>query len=125
MVDSVRCHDCCAFQLWRTPVQLMVLAPVLPRHGALDGSSTVTVSARWASKRQSHSIKYYDRDTLRHANFTSYGQPNKLMVWLCSSLLRVCPAGPSGRTALHIAVSRSSKEAAALLLSKGADINAT
>lgn len=37
----------------------------------------------------------------------------------------VSPAGPSGRTALHIAVSRSSKEAAELLLSKGADINAT
>lgn len=43
---------------------------------------------------------------------------NKL---LCLMLL---VAGPSGRTALHIAVSRSSKEAAELLLSKGADINA-
>lgn len=34
------------------------------------------------------------------------------------------PTGPSGRTALHTAVSRGSKEVAELLLANGADINA-
>jgi ankyrin repeat protein len=37
----------------------------------------------------------------------------------------VAAAGQAGRSALHIAVSRGSQEAAAMLLEAGADINCT
>jgi hypothetical protein len=31
----------------------------------------IIIITRWASKRQSHSIEYYDKDTLRHDSLTS------------------------------------------------------
>jgi hypothetical protein len=52
--------------------------------------------------------------------------PPPVLPTICTSPVPTTPpSGPNGRTALHIAVSRSSKEAAELLLSKGADINCT
>jgi hypothetical protein len=34
-------------------------------------SVIIIIITRWASKRQSHSMKYYDKDTLRHDSLTS------------------------------------------------------
>jgi hypothetical protein len=35
------------------------------------GTHIIIIITRWASKRQSHSMEYYDKDTLRHDSLTS------------------------------------------------------